>query len=163
MLWVIISTIGLTACDDHGSGNFHGTYSVPVPPALEAAASYDVPEVEWSVDGDEVELRYDLPRGLVGKALQLSFKGSLAGSTAALSGSAGTADCTITSEEVVCNESMAGLLPLTPDYAVVEELAATDYAGPAADRLDVAKRFAGDPIGIVHIDLTVPAGSADHP
>jgi hypothetical protein len=163
-LCVVIACAGaLAACDDGGSGSFHGTYEVPVPSALEAAATYDVPEVEWIVDGDDVELRYDLPRALVGKAFSLRFEGTISGSTAKLTGSPGTADCTLTATEVVCNESMTGLLPITPDYAIVEELAATEYPGPAADRLDVAKRFAGDPIGIVRIDLTTPGGASDKP
>lgn len=144
----------LVACDDGGRASYRGTYEVPVPGALEAAATYDVAEVEWDVDGDAVELKYDLPRGLVGKEISLHFEGTLSGSTAKLSGAVGTAECTLTETEVVCNEVMAGLLPMTPDYAVVEDLAASEYTGPASDRLDVAKRFAGDPIGIVRVDLT---------
>ena len=51
---------------------------------------------------------------------------------------------------------MKGLLPITPDLAVVESLAATEFAGPASMRLDVAKQFSVDPIGIVHVDLNAP-------
>lgn len=152
----------LTACDVRSGQEFQGTYEVPVPPELASAATYAVPKVEWIEDGDQVELRYDLPLGLVGKTVGLSFKGTLSsgGTTASLSGSAGTAECTLTADTIVCNESMSGLLPLEPDYGVVEAHAAAEYAGPAADRLEVAKRFAGDPIGIVHIDLNRPAGDA---
>jgi hypothetical protein len=51
---------------------------------------------------------------------------------------------------------MSGLLPLTPDYGVIEQLAKTEYAGPAADRISVAKAFAADPIGVVRLDLSAP-------
>ncbi|MFO0612235.1 MAG: hypothetical protein U0414_06595 [Polyangiaceae bacterium] len=153
----------LVACDVGGGHPYAGTYEVPVPAGLESAATYKVDKVEWTVDGDAAELRYDLPLGLVGKSIGLSFKGSVAasGESASLTGSAGTAECTIAADEVVCNESMAGLLPLEPDYGVVEAHAATEYAGPVADRVDVAKRFAGDPIGIVHVDLTRAAPGAE--
>lgn len=146
----------LMGCDDGKSDAYPATYDVPVPPALAAAATYSVDRVEWSVDRGSAELRYDLPLGLVGKSVGLSFKGPIdaSGTSATLTGSAGTATCTIGPTTVDCNESMAGLLPLEPDLAAVEALAASEYAGPAADRVEVAKRFAGDPIGIVHVDLT---------
>ena len=54
---------------------------------------------------------------------------------------------------------MDGLLPFQPDYAVIEQLANAEYAGPASDRIRVAEQFAGDPIGIVHFDRSVPAGA----
>lgn len=50
-----------------------------------------------------------------------------------------------------------GLVPLAPDLAVVEKLAADFYSGPASDRLDVARLFEADPIGIARVDLTTPA------
>jgi hypothetical protein len=50
---------------------------------------------------------------------------------------------------------MRGLIPLNPDLAVVEKLAGT-YPGPAADRVSVAQRFDGDPIGIALVDLQRP-------
>lgn len=153
---LILACGALTACDDAKSDAYRATYDVPVPAELAAAATYDVARVEWSVDGGTAELRYDLPLGLVGKTVGLSFKGSVdaTGTSANLTGAAGTALCTIGPSAVDCNETMAGLLPLEPDLAAVESLAAAEYAGPAADRVEVAKRFAGDPIGVVHIDLT---------
>lgn len=152
-----------SGCDDGGGRAFQGSYEVPVPAELAAAATYPVSKVEWSVDGDSVELRYDLPVGLIGKAVRLSFEGQLAasGTSASLVGDAGTAECVISRDVVDCHEIMRGLLPLDPNYDVVEAHAASEYAGPAADRVEVAKRFAGDPIGIVHIDLTASGDDAD--
>jgi hypothetical protein len=87
--------------------------------------------------------------------VRVKFSGALdaSGATGTLSGPPGTAACDVASANVACNEAMAGLLPLAPDYAVIEQLAAAEYAGPASHRVDVAKAFASDPIGIVRIDL----------
>ena len=140
------------------SGTYAGTYEVPVSDELAEAATYPVDEVEWLVEDGVAQLRYDLPKGIVGKSIGLSFEGAYDpdATTLKLEGAAGTATCTRDGSTIVCVEDMFGLLPLTPDYAVVEQLAADEYAGPAADRVEVAKRFAGDPIGIVHIDLESP-------
>jgi hypothetical protein len=157
----LFALAGAPACADEGGSGFDapgvyaGTYEVPVPAELADAALYPVDEVEWLVDGDVVQLRYDLPRALVGKAIGLDFQGTFDpdATTLELEGAAGTASCTREGSTLVCVETMTGLLPLTPDYDVVEQLAADAYDGPAADRVEVAKRFAGDPIGIIHIDL----------
>lgn len=141
------------------SGAYKGTYEVPTVTAnLASAAVYPVPEVEWSIVDGVAELSYDLPLGLVGAPLRVKFTGALAasGTPSALAGEPGTASCDVANAAVVCHEIMRGLLPLTPDYAVVEQMAATEYAGPATDRLDVAKLFASDPIGIVKIDMNAP-------
>lgn len=149
-----------TGCDDGGGATrFRGTYTVPtVGPDLAAAATYDVPEVEWRVDGDTVTLDYDLPMGLVGKKVNVRFTGPIEGAAASLSGAPGTATCDVGSASVSCHEIMKGLLPLDPDYATIESIAAAEYKGPVQDRLDVAKSFSLDPIGVVNIDVSAPAG-----
>lgn len=136
---------------------FGGSYSVPVEPALEAAATFDVTEFTWSVTGTTAALAYNLPRALVGVALRVDFAGVYDPATgkATLTGAAGTADCTVTATTVTCAETMRGLLPIAGDLAVVEKLA-SGYPGPPSDRTTVATRFMGDPIGIAHIDLGRP-------
>ncbi|MES1187347.1 MAG: hypothetical protein ABUL60_26255 [Myxococcales bacterium] len=139
---------------------FAGTYEVPVEPALAAAALFTVSQVEWTLSGTRARLTYDLPRELVGKALRVDFAGTLAADgTAQLLGEAGKADCSVQVSTVVCNEQMPGLMPLEPDLAAVEALAADSYAGPASDRLDVARLFGADPIGIARVDLSKPLGA----
>lgn len=159
-----------TACaPDSGTGTggagggataavYRGTYEVPVTADLAAAAVYDVPEVEWTVVNGSVTLDYDLPLGLVGTKLRVEFTGPIdvTAGTATLVGPPGDADCTLSASAVSCLEKMSGLLPITPDLAVVESLAATEFAGPASMRVDVAKQFSVDPIGIVHVDLNAP-------
>ncbi len=137
---------------------YRGTYEVPVTADLAAAAVYDVPEVEWTVVNGSVTLDYDLPLGLVGTKLRVEFTGPIdvAAGKATLVGPPGDAACTLSASAVSCLETMKGLLPITPDLAVVESLAATEFAGPASMRLDVAKQFSVDPIGIVHVDLNAP-------
>ncbi len=166
-----LSLFGAPACTETGTDGtggaggsavtpavYKGTYEVPVTADLAAAAIYDVPEVEWTVTGGSVELHYDLPMGLVGQKLRVDFQGTVdAGAgTADLLGKIGDAQCTVAADSVSCLEHMPGLKPLTPDLAVVEQLAATEFSGPASMRVDVAKQFSVDPIGIVRVDLTSP-------
>lgn len=141
------------------SSVYRGTYEVPVAPELAAAAVYDVAEVEWTIVNGSVKLEYDLPLGLVGKDLRVEFTGpiDLAAGTAKLVGPPGDATCVLTSTTVSCTEQMNGLLPIAPDLAVVEQIAKTQFAGAASLRVDVAKQFSVDPIGIVLIDLNDPA------
>ena len=151
-----------TAGSQPAATHFAGSYDVPVEPALSAAAHFPLTDLKWTVDGASARLVYDLPRELVGKSLSVDFSGNIASDNSAqLSGEAGTADCTIDATSVVCHENLAGLLPLEPDLGVVEALAATTYAGNAADRLDVARLFSGDPIGIAEFDAST-AGNGEH-
>ena len=112
----------------------------------------------WSIVNGAAKLEYDLPLGLVGTRVRVEFTGpaEAGASAASLAGPAGTAECTLSSAGVSCHEVMQGLLPLTPDYAVIEQIAKAEYTGLASQRVDVAKQFASDPIGIVHVDLGAP-------
>ncbi len=144
------------------SGRFAGTYDVPVPEQLAAAATYPVDEIEWRFDGGTLTLDYDLPRGLVGKSLHVRFEGAYDGEaeTVTLTGDAGTAECTIGADRIDCHETMRGLLPIDVDEDAVEDIARDEYDGPVQDRLDVAERFSGDPIGIAHLDLGARKGGS---
>lgn len=170
-----VALVALSGCaDDSGkangapfaAGTFRGTYEVPtVSTDLAGAATYDVPEVEWEVAGGQAELSYDLPLGLVGKKVRVKFSGPIdaASTRFTLTGDPGTATCDVLGAEVSCLEKMAGLLPLDPDYAVIEQLAKTEYAGPVAHRIDVAKAFASDPIGVVRNGTTASTHTDDTP
>lgn len=138
------------------SGSYIGTYKVPTDPALAAAATFEVARIDWRVTGDGVHLGYDLPMGLVGGSVSVDMDGALGTTTASLSGDRGTASCGVTGTVVTCSEHLAnlGALPLSTD--VVEQQAALDYAGPAADRVQVAQVFSSDPIGSVAFDIALP-------
>lgn len=140
------------------SGSFGGSYHVPTTAVLDAAATFDVTEFTWTVSGGNVAtLAYNLPRALVGKLVRVVFTGPFDPATgkATLTGIPGTSVCTVTTVDVSCSEAMAGLMPVNPDLAVVTKLATT-YPGPAADRTTIAQQFAGDPIGIAHLDFSRP-------
>jgi hypothetical protein len=146
------------------AGSHAGIYEVPIAaPELANAAVYEVAEVEWTVTNGTAKLDYALPLGLVGKEVKVEFVGPIGASAtkATLSGPAGTAECTLAGTAVSCLENMAGLHPLEPNYAVIEQLAQVEYGGPAAHRLDVAKQFANDPIGIVKFDVQAPVANDD--
>lgn len=138
-------------------GTFAATYEVPVPESLSAAATFTFDSLNWKLKNDgSVRLAYNLPKDLVGKTLSVELEGALSSDaqTAELSGSAGTASCTLSATTVTCHEQLSGLAPIDSDFAVVEKLASSDFAGPSAQRVSVAQLFSSEPIGIVYIDLT---------
>jgi hypothetical protein len=140
------------------------SYEVPVPADLASAATYNVTEVDWSVSPSGIaHLSYPLPLGLVGQALEVDLSGPFdaATQTGILTGAAGSATCTLSGSSLTCNETLSGFLPLTPNLAVVQAVAAQDFAGPAQQRVDVAIRFSADPLGILHADLASNAASAE--
>jgi hypothetical protein len=143
------SSSGGGAVEAPPTGVYAGTYEVPVPAELAAAATYAVPEIEWTRSGDAVTLAYALPLGRVGDKVRVKFEGTLG---AALTGEAGTATCEVAAEATSCHEVMTGLLPITPDYDVIAKEAAAEPGVDAALRAEIAKRFSVDPIGIVHLD-----------
>jgi hypothetical protein len=140
------------------SGSFAGNYEVPIAPALDAAATFDVDHVDWTVVGDIATLHYDLPVGLVGGDLDVTLTGEIdhATQTVALSGPVGTGTCTATAGIVSCREVFTNLGALPISIAVVEQYAAREYPGPVEDRVRVARMFASEPIGIVVFDLNTP-------
>lgn len=149
------------------AGAYAGSYDVPVSsPELAPAATFALAEIAWTVSGDQARLAYNLPRGLVGTSVRVDFTGTLDVATghATLTGAAGTSECTTTATTVVCNEVMRGLLPLAGDLGVVASIAQVEYPSAPNDRVLVAQKFIGDPIGIVRVDLTKPvAPSATAP
>jgi hypothetical protein len=142
---------------------FTGFYDVPVPSELTAAATYVQADVHWSMQNGVAHLDYQLPVGLVGSAIHVEFNGPFDpnSSKQTLTGPAGTAECTVTATSVSCFETMFGLLPIAADMAVIEAIAKQDYAGPANERLDVSRRFIGDPLGIVRFDLATGVAVTD--
>jgi hypothetical protein len=64
-----------------------------------------------------------------------------------------SAAATFVMTDLVCNETMRGLLPIVSDPALIAAAASAEYAGPPQDRVDVAALFGGDPIGILRVNL----------
>lgn len=143
-----------------GKDESAGIYEVPTTPDLADAARYPVDRISWRNDGTFASLDYDLPKALVGKTLHVAFEGAVKGNTAYLTGEAGTADCTIGATSVVCHETMRGLLPLEPDLDVVSRLAPE---GAAQARIDIARSFSTDPIGIATVSLGSAKADDDTP
>ncbi len=149
---------GATTTPANTTGAYAGAYDVPVSPELAPAATFALAEIAWTVSGDQARLAYNLPRGLVGTSVRVDFAGTIDVATghATLVGAAGTSECTTTATTVVCNETMRGLLPLAGDLGVVASIAQVEYPSAPNDRVLVAQKFIGDPIGIVRVDLTRP-------
>lgn len=141
------------------SGIYASTYRVPVSdPSLELAATFVVDHVEWIVSGDSVTLHYDLPVGLVGGDLDITLTGTLApdATSVELRSAQGTGTCVATASVLTCHELFANLGALPISLAIVEQTAANEYSGPAADRTRVANSFASEPIGFVDLALDQP-------
>ena len=141
------------------SGSFQGHYVVPAPPDLAGAATFAVPEVDWSVVNGTATLHYELPVGLVGGVLPITVSGPIAAgaTTVQLSSTNGTGSCTASGTKITCSESLANLGTLPMSTAVVEQVATQDQISPVSNRTAVANIFSSDPIGTVDLDLSVPA------
>jgi len=138
---------------------FGGRYRVPtVTAALEAAAVFTVAEIDWTVVGGVATLHYDLPVGLVGGVLEVTLTGPIDadGTTATLTGEAGTGTCTAGDAGFACLETFTGLGTLPISMTVVEDTARVEYPSGVADRRAVASQFASDPIGIAEVDYAAP-------
>jgi hypothetical protein len=140
------------------SAVFAGQYRVPTSPELEAAAVFPVAEITWTVLDGVATLHYDLPVGLVGGVLEVDLSGPIdaSGAEASLTGEVGTGTCVAADGAFACREVFTGLGSLPISMAVVEQVAATEYAGAVADRRAVASQFASDPIGIAEVSLSAP-------
>lgn len=137
------------------SGSYAGRYVVPTTPELAAAGTFEVARIDWRVTGNGVvHFSYDLPVGLVGGTVSIDMQGTVGSGD--FTGDRGTATCTVAKSIVTCNEQLANLGDLPLDDQLVEARAAAEYAGPAADRVQVANVFSSDPIGIASFDLTQP-------
>jgi hypothetical protein len=145
------------------SGKFKGHYVVPAPANLTEAAIFTVPEVEWTVARGIATLEYDLPVGLVGGELSVTLRGPIrAGATSVqLSSNFGTGTCTAQGPKVRCSELLTNLGTLPISEAIIEQVAAVEYPGPASDRAQVAAFFSSDPIGTVDFDVTKPSDDDD--
>ena len=145
------------------SGSFLGHYVVPAPADLTDAAIFAMPEVDWTVARGVATLHYDLPVGLVGGDLSVTLSGSIPpGATSVhLSSNFGTGTCTAQGSKITCTEELTNLGTLPISEAVVEQVAAVEYPGPASDRVQVAAFFSSDPIGTVDFDISKPAPDDD--
>jgi hypothetical protein len=141
------------------TGSFLGTYVVPTSADLASAAIFSLPEVDWTILNGVVTLHYDLPVGLVGGDLPVTFSGPLAsGATnAQLTGANGTSGCIASGTVVSCSEAFTNLGTLPISMTVVQQTATTSFNGPMSSRVAVANLFSSDPIGTVSFDVSRPA------
>ena len=140
------------------TGVYLGTYRVPTSPDLAEAATYPVGHVHWTVANGIATLHYELPLGLVGGKLSVTLAGvyEAGATTVTLAGEQGTGACVAQADVITCREEFANLGILPISMAVVEQIAALEYAGPVTNRIELANLFGSDPIGIVDFDLRSP-------
>ena len=173
-LWFLASCSLVTGCVADGSTvdpggqhplpsttrSYRGSYLVPTSDELASAAIFSLDRVDWKVEDGTVTLRYDLPIGLVGGTLAIRLSGPIeAGSTQVTLTGQGAGSCVSDGIAVTCNEALADLGVLPISMGVVERAAATEYAGPVADRVAVAQLFSSDPLGVV--SFVLPSSTGD--
>lgn len=126
-----------------------GVYFVP---PRSASSSYAVNDVSWRIEAGVARLSYTLPRLLVGGSGRVSFSGAAgAGPTYALSGSDGTATCTLAPSAGValrCDERFTGLR-VDLDGVRTEALRSDPAAVEA--RVAVSRGFSIEPIGVLEV------------
>lgn len=130
---------------------FKATYEVPVEnaPDLVEFALYEIPDVKLRGTDTNMELKYELPAHLVGADFgSITFKGTPDNLTSPF----GSASCVKNQCELVYNEKLSQVLQAR--MPEIEELITRDFdALTAAKKIEIAKRFAGDPIGIIHYEV----------
>jgi hypothetical protein len=137
------------------TGSFIGRYVVPAPSNLASAASFAVPEVEWTVASGVATLHYDLPVGLVGGDVSVTLTGPVVPGAASmqLTSGAGTGSCTAEGTVITCSEAFTSLGAMPVSSTVVQLTALRDHVSPAS-RMQVAGFFGTDPIGTVAFDIS---------
>ena len=126
--------------------SFTATYEVPVDePDLAAYAHYEIPDIRLRERDGKLELKYELPAHLVGENLgSINFEGT----PEDMRNEFGHASCHVQVCKLNYNKKLSDIL--TQRLPEVEKLLMRDF--PAAEleqRMEVARRFAGDPIGII--------------
>lgn len=126
--------------------SFTAAYEVPVDePDLMAFAHYKIPDIRLRERNGKLELKYELPAHLVGENLgSITFEGT----PEDMRSEFGHASCQIQVCTLNYNKKLSDIL--TQRLPEIEKLLIRDF--PAAEieqRMEVARRFAGDPIGII--------------
>jgi hypothetical protein len=133
------------------SGVYRGTYFVPVPDELEDYALFAIDAIRIDIQGEDLELRYELPELLVGDSRGISFRGGARGDGTeyALDGDSGRATCSASNGAWTCDEVLHGIeLEAEKMDRKLAELPASE----ALARRAVADHFAVDPIGILRFE-----------
>lgn len=130
----------------------YGTYTVPVPPQLAPYATFVMNDSQITRDNTGVVMTYDLPVELVGPNHPTIVLGGKhrEGGIMLLEGEFGEASCFTRAEKVEC---IVQYEDLEIDIAGVERILAARNISPHERelRLQVAKIFGGEPVGIVEI------------
>ena len=145
--------------DESAEGANEAHYSVPAASELGPSATYAVTSrVDWKVEGNTASIRYWLPAELVGDEHQgVALKGfwNAEAKVFELAGTMGSARCRADATLLHCDEQLPGI---HVDLAAVQKRIAS--APDGATRLEVSRRFIGDPIGVLEVRSASRAGDA---
>lgn len=127
------------------------TYEVPVEARLKPVATFNIKTPDILEYDGHSELTYHLPPELVGEnfpPITLEGKGGGKGHTRKFASKQGEAFCLQAKDSLTCNLQMKNL---NIDPKAVQDFVLKNSATPeeASLRLEVAGRFAGDPVGIL--------------
>lgn len=142
-LLIICSTFFLT------TSGFSATYEVPVAFGLKRLAKFQLENFEKKLDGDKMEVSYDLPKALTGTTEHIVLTGSkVKGSDDyVLAGDKGIANCT-DEEYKLCNVEYYNLnIDTEAAKKVNRDLSQNNLE--FALRLRVMRSFSSEPVGII--------------
>lgn len=146
-----LGTLLLLACGDGAApaGSGASAYIVPGTPDV----SYPIEAAEVTREGSSLRIGYNMPTLLVGVSQRVSLRGPIdgAGRYAAVTGDAGTGMCDLAPGgglSLRCNETLSGV---TVDLTAVEKVAQQVDPQNVSAHLATARRFAGEPIGILEV------------
>ncbi len=128
-------------------------YEVPVPSEIKEYSIFSLDDFDKKLDGDEITIKYHLPKMLVGDTSRIKLTGKIVGSSnnsqeiemkgefgsAKCAGSYNSMKCVIEYHDLVVNEVEA-LKAIQAQSSSAEE---------EAGRIQVMKAFSTDPVGII--------------
>lgn len=126
-----------------------GSYRVPAPVELAAVATNPVTVAVLAANGG-VRLAYDLPDVIAGQGARvvLTSRGTTDDGELELRGEGARATCTLEGAELVCQVTYKDeLVDLEGAVAAIDRRAFSRNEAPL--RLDVARRFSVDPLGVL--------------
>lgn len=148
----VLFSIALVAQSVYASD--YGSYTVPVPTELAPYATFSLPDAKLERNATHVTLSYKLPAELVGADHEaITLKGKIRpGRALLLTGKYGDASCLSTNGKTECVVEYDDLEQDMTSAEAAIAVRTQDLAERAA-RLEVAKLFGSEPVGIVEIKL----------
>lgn len=148
---ILIPILSAWASDYPRATKFEGYYVVPTQHKLTYSANWKLKNVSWIQTDKNVRASYTLPASLVGEETEIMMTGRMSkDGFFSLDGEKVTATCTQSKAQYVC---LVKFKNLKVDEKLVSTQIQKSYKKirVAKRRILVARLFAADPLGVIHI------------